>query len=314
MLAGPEPHADAGGKAQVHQRHVVGEALQADTRAVVVLRANGSALPIERGAMTRSDRGRVLQTAPGLRRAPPGSARRRQRRGPRPRRRGLCRCRTRLAAGEGEFEAARCAASSTDSFGSQGKRSVGVLTEIWKVMPVLRSGCPWTGRAAPWPVSEPRCERRSREPKGTGQLPRGRSPFDAPPSRGTVVTGTSGAWHMHHNGSASSVSMREESHTTSRLTNFRSLPVAPHDVEIDAGREHVGLPVVHDAHDHERRLGFGLVAAVPGHARQPEDMPIGLLLVDIGLAQRRDAVDQHALGVGVDHAGLRSRCGGFPRW
>ena len=110
----------------------------------------------------------------------------------------------------------------------------------------------------------------------------------------------------HHSGSAISVSMREESHTTRRLANFRSLPDGAIGVEIEAGRENVALAVVHDAHHHERRLALGLVAAVLHDVRQAEDVAVALLLVDVGLAERGDPVDQHALGVGVDDAGLEA--------
>ena len=57
-----------------------------------------------------------------------------------------------------------------------------------------------------------------------------------------------------------------------------------------------------------------LAAAVRDDDRQAEDVPVALLLVDVGLAQRQDAVGQHALGVGVDDAGLEAVAAGSPRW
>ena len=57
------------------------------------------------------------------------------------------------------------------------------------------------------------------------------------------------------------------------------------------------------------RNGVSLSASSPpffDDVRQAEDVPVALLLVDVGLAQRRDPVDQHALGVGVDDAGLEA--------
>ncbi len=102
------------------------------------------------------------------------------------------------------------------------------------------------------------------------------------------------------------MSTREESHTTTPRREFELIALRAQLVEIDPGREHVGLAVVHDAHHQERRLALRLVAAVRDDHRQTEDVPVALLLVDVGLAQREDAVGQHALGIGVDDAGLEA--------
>ena len=61
MLAGLELDADAGWESQVDQHHVFGQPLQRNTRAVTIFRAKGSVLLMERGAITRSERGRALQ-------------------------------------------------------------------------------------------------------------------------------------------------------------------------------------------------------------------------------------------------------------
>jgi hypothetical protein len=55
--------------------------------------------------------------------------------------------------------------------------------------------------------------------------------------------------------------MREESHTTMRLYEFQIVARGANHVEIDAGREDVGLAVVHDAGHHERCLGLDFAAA-----------------------------------------------------
>jgi hypothetical protein len=45
-----------------------------------------------------------------------------------------------------------------------------------------------------------------------------------------------------------------------------------------------------------------LGAVVADHVRLPEQMTIDVPFIDIGVAQRRDPVDQHPVRGGVDHA------------
>src|SRR5689334_7704660 len=110
-----------------------------NTRAATVLRANGSALLIERGAMTRSERGRALQnsTWPSDRSAAPNASPAKARTSPeitRP----LQVPHTPLRQENGISRPARWAASSTDSFGSQVKLNSEFWTETSNAIDLQR--------------------------------------------------------------------------------------------------------------------------------------------------------------------------------
>src|SRR3974377_53305 len=62
-----------------------------------------------------------------------------------------------------------------------------------------------------------------------------------------------------------------------------------HTIEVNAGREQVDPPVAHRGGDNERRLGGDRLAGT--QQWHPHDMAIALPLVDVGLAQGRDAID-----------------------
>ena len=109
-----------------------------------------------------------------------------------------------------------------------------------------------------------------------------------------------------YNGSAISVSIRRESQTTILFAS-RSPPASGTiGVEIHPGRKHVTLAIVHDPHYQKRRLAVGFRPDVASDVRQPENMTIALLFVDVDPAQRDDAVDQHPLGGGINDAGLHA--------
>src|SRR6185312_13633939 len=110
-----------------------------NTRASTVLRANGSALAIERGAMTRSERGRALQnsTWPSARSAGPSASPAKARTSPATTR-PLQVPQTPLRHENGISRPARCAASSTDSLLSQGNRYAVSATETWKAIALQR--------------------------------------------------------------------------------------------------------------------------------------------------------------------------------
>src|SRR3954470_18185643 len=186
-----------------------------NTRASVVLRANGSALPIERGAMTRSERGRVLQNSawPSARSAGLSASPAKARVSPETTR-PLQVPHTPFLQEKGISRPARCAASSNDSFGSQGNRYSEFSTVTLKAIVLQRQ-----------------CQQRV-DPRGVAH--------------------------------------------DEALLEFQVIARGADHVEIDTGRKHACLAVVHDARHHERRLGFRLVAAVLGHIGQTDDVPVAL--------------------------------------
>src|SRR5476651_740728 len=82
--------------------------------------------------------------------------------------------------------------------------------------------------------------------------------------------------------------------------------VRRHLVSIAAGGEDLHLAVAHDAHDQERRLDLGDAVRLAQHHGQSDDVAIALALVDVGGAQRRDAVLQHGARIGVHHAAFET--------
>ena len=122
MLARSEPGADASRNRRCTSITSSARRCRRNTRAVVVLRANGSVLPIDAAQSSGRTAAACCKTALGLRRARPGSARRRRRRGPRPRRRGPCRCRTRPCGRRRGFRGLRVVRRRARTRRSQGKR------------------------------------------------------------------------------------------------------------------------------------------------------------------------------------------------
>src|SRR5262249_9430773 len=161
----------------------------------VVLRAKGSALPMLRGAMTRSERGLVLQNSawPSARSAGLSASPAKARVSPETTR-PLQVPHTPLRHENGMSRPARCAASSTDSCGSQENRYSLSATVTLKAIALQR-------------------QRQERiDPR------------------------------------------RVADHET--LGEFQIVARGAHHVEVDAGREHAGFAVVHDARHHERRFGL----------------------------------------------------------
>src|SRR4051812_46547648 len=244
-----------------------------NTRASTVLRANGSALLIERGAITRSERGRALQnsTWPSARSAEPSASPANARTSPEMTR-PLQVPQTPLRQEKGTSRPARWAASSTDSFGSQGKWNSLSATAIWNVIATRSLHPPLEGEGRTPERSEG--ERGGVSFRGQGSPHPGShlALLDASPTlplQGRVkrARGNGASQRQRH--------QRVDARGIAHRDTPGEFQIGPHGaigVEIKAGREDAGLAVVHDAHHHERRLALGLVAAVLQDVRQTEDV------------------------------------------
>src|SRR5205823_7396937 len=88
------------------------------------------------------------------------------------------------------------------------------------------------------------------------------------------------------------------------LAKAQGAAVVDQKVEIAAGGEEIHRAVAHDADHEERRLGAHGALDFTEDRRQADEVTIGLTLVDVRPAQRRDPVAEHARRVGVDDARL----------
>src|SRR5581483_3079513 len=84
----------------------------------------------------------------------------------------------------------------------------------------------------------------------------------------------------------------------------RAVRILADGVDILACREEVHASVAHDARHQKRTFGPHHMTLFGDDRRTADDVAVALTLVDVGLAQRRDAVLQHRLRVGVNDAGL----------
>src|ERR1700730_13540552 len=78
------------------------------------------------------------------------------------------------------------------------------------------------------------------------------------------------------------------------------------EIEIAPGGENVGIAVLQDAHDQEGRFATYFALVFGKYRRLPDDMTIGLALVDICLPQRRHPIGQHSTRVRKDDTGFET--------
>src|SRR6267154_4312811 len=90
------------------------------------------------------------------------------------------------------------------------------------------------------------------------------------------------------------------------LVQLRLIVLELIEIEIAPSGEDVGIAVLQDARDQEGRFATHFTLVFEKYRRLPDDVTIGLALVDICLPQRRHPISQHSARVRKDDPGFET--------